>query len=56
MAVPAWAVLAATMAPEVLRAYVAHVVLRLVDWQIRHQPSDVTNQLDTGERLLNRYV
>jgi len=56
LAVPAWAVLAATMAPEVLRAYVAHVVLRLVDWQIRHQPSDVTNQLDTGERLLNRYV
>jgi hypothetical protein len=56
LAVPAWRVLQATVAPHVLRAYVAHVVLRLVDWQIRHQPSDVTNQLAVGEGLLDRYA
>lgn len=56
LAEPAWRVLEATVAPQVLRTYVAHVVLRLIDWQIRHQPSDVTNQLDVGERLLDRYA
>jgi hypothetical protein len=55
LAVPVWRALEATVAPSALRAYVAHIVLRLVDWQIRHQPSDVPNQLDIAERLLDRY-
>jgi hypothetical protein len=55
LSVPVWEVLEAAVDPHVLRAYVAHMVLRLVDWQIRHDPSDVDNQLDVGEMLLGRY-
>lgn len=55
LAVPVWALLEAIVDPHVLRAYVAHMVLRLVDWQIRHDPSDVTDQLDVGEALLATY-
>lgn len=55
LAAPVWALLEAIVDPHVLRAYVAHMVLRLVDWQIRHDPADVTNQLDVGEALLAQY-
>jgi len=55
LSVPVWEVLEATVDPHVLRAYVAHMVLRLVDWQIRHDPPDVENQIDVGELLLGRY-
>lgn len=55
LATPVWALLEAVVDPHVLRAYVAHMVLRLVDWQIRHDPPDVKNQLEVGEALLDRY-
>jgi hypothetical protein len=56
LAEPLWLEVETALEPAVLRAYVTHMVLRLVDWQIRHEPSDVTNQLDVGERLLDRYA
>lgn len=56
LAVPVWRELETTVEPRVLRPYVARVVLRLVDWQIRHQPADVPNQIDVGERLIARYA
>jgi hypothetical protein len=55
LAEPVWALLEAVVDPHVLRAYVAHMVLRLVDWQIRHDPHDVPNQLAVGEELLARF-
>lgn len=41
--------------PHVLRAYVAHVVLRFTDWAIRRHPEDVPRQLDRAERVLDRF-
>lgn len=41
--------------PDILRAYVAHMVLRRTDWAIRHRPEDIPRQLDRAERLLDRY-
>jgi hypothetical protein len=55
LATPVWALLEAVVDPHVLRAYVAHMVLRLVDWQIRHDPHDVPNQLAVGTALLDRF-
>jgi Ser/Thr protein kinase RdoA (MazF antagonist) len=42
--------------PHVLRAYVAHMVLRRTDWAIRHHPDDVPRQLDRAERVLDRFA
>jgi hypothetical protein len=56
LAGPVWKTIEATVEPPVLKAYVTHLVLRLVDWQIRHDPADVTNQLDVGDRLLATYA
>ena len=53
---PVWDVVEASgIEPRVLRAYVAHLALRFVDWQIRHHPEDVPRQLDRAERVLDRY-
>jgi aminoglycoside phosphotransferase (APT) family kinase protein len=53
---PVWKHVEATLEPDTLRAYVAHMVLRLVDWQIRNDPGDVEHQMDIGEALLNVYA
>jgi aminoglycoside phosphotransferase (APT) family kinase protein len=53
---PVWDVVEACgIEPRVLRAYIAHLALRFVDWQIRHHPEDVPRQLDRAERVLDRY-
>lgn len=46
---------AAAFDSRVLRAYVAHMVLKFTDWAIRHHPEDVPRQLDRAERVLDRY-
>lgn len=56
LAEPVWKELESTLDADVLRAYVAHMVLRLVDWQIRNDPPDVEHQMDIGEALLQRYA
>ena len=37
-----------------LRAYVAHMSLRRVDWTIRHHPEDLDNVLGYSERLVHK--
>ena len=53
---PVWKHIEATLEPDIVRAYVAHMVLRLVDWQIRNDPGDVEHQMDIGDQLLARYA
>jgi aminoglycoside phosphotransferase (APT) family kinase protein len=53
---PIWELVEATgIEPRVLRAYVAHHVLRCTSWAIEHRPDDVPRQLDRAERVLDRY-
>lgn len=41
--------------PQVLRAYVALLVLKCTSSAIRHRPEDVARQLDRAERVFDRY-
>ena len=53
---PIWGVVdAADFEPQVLRAYVALLVLKCTSSAIRHCPADVLRQLDRAERVLERY-
>lgn len=53
---PVWEVVEATgIEAHVLRAYVAHHVLRCTAWAIRHRPEDVPRQVRRAERVLDRY-
>ena len=46
-----------TLPRDRLRAYWAHMSLRLVDWSIRHHgPADVDLWLDVAEIGVRRYV
>ena len=53
---PVWDLVERTGIEErVLRAYVAHHVLRCTGWAIERHPDDVPRQLDRAERVLDRY-
>jgi aminoglycoside phosphotransferase (APT) family kinase protein len=50
-----WAAVERSTPPEVLEAYVAHLVLRMVDWSLRHHGRhDVERWLDAGQELIRR--
>jgi hypothetical protein len=51
-----WAAAERSCPPQLLRAYVAHMALRQVDWSIRHRAdADVARWLAIGRAALDRY-
>lgn len=38
-----------------MRAYVALLSLKSIEWAIRHHPDDVARQRDRAERVLDRF-
>jgi len=50
-----WPLVRSRTEPRVLRAYAAHIALRMVDWLIRfHDEPDVDGMIDRAERLVAR--
>lgn len=52
----AWSKVEAATPPQVFEAYVAHMVLRMADWSLRHSgPSQAERWIDAGRSLIARY-
>lgn len=52
----AWSKVEAATEPQVLEAYVAHMVLRMTDWSLRHHgPAQAQRWIGAGRSLIDRY-
>jgi hypothetical protein len=47
-----WSRISGLGQPEAVRAYVAHMALRQVDWTIRHHPEEADHWIDVAEQRL----